>query len=551
MGLTVGVAGMDVGLSTVSFTSGEIVTISDGTLLLAPMRIVTAILALLLACTSAQAASRGVVSSPTTVQIPGPSVALFTAPYYTCVTNRYVATPAGGGSDSNDGTAPTTRGGHGPWLTLQHADGTKPTAGYCINVGAGTYAAGLNVTHGGNAATTTGYVVYRCATLDGCTITDNVRGLQVDATGTGPSYIMFDGFRLRASSPVTFASGLKLYNKNCGGSNCNNIGSHYWFLNNIVSGYGQAGMTGCCADFVYAVHNTFFNNADAPGCNGGAQGSGISMWQPTASTIADASLTADDKSNNVVGNLAVTQGGLGSTWFRQVYEWNITYNNRMAGCSAGSVTDGNGIIMDAFDGSQGGVGPYQKMTLVAFNVSYNNGGGGVHIFSSGNIIVANNSAYNNYLDTNNSAGWRAGIDCNFCYNSLFINNISQGISMASGVRTNNTSYLNDCEGTAQTGGCVMTGNIAYCTGPSCSSPSYILNPNGGSTATWTSGRDLTNPLWINVGTTSAGSMTSPPVGTNFALQGGAPAIGFLQSKTYLPARTADSGACASSLTTCP
>jgi hypothetical protein len=74
MGLTVGVAGMDVGLSTVSFTSGEIVTISDGTLLLAPMRIVTAILALLLACTSAQAASRGVVSSPTTVQIPGPSV---------------------------------------------------------------------------------------------------------------------------------------------------------------------------------------------------------------------------------------------------------------------------------------------------------------------------------------------------------------------------------------------------------------------------------------------------------------------------------------------
>src|SRR5208282_2956713 len=92
----------------------------------------------------------------------------------------------------------------------------------------------------------------------------------------------------------------------------------------------------------------------AMGALKGAQGSGISMWQPAASSITDAQLTEDDKNNSVTGNMAVNQGGLGSTWFRQVYEWNITYNNHVTGCGSGEATDGNGIIMDTFNGDQGG-----------------------------------------------------------------------------------------------------------------------------------------------------------------------------------------------------
>ena len=59
-----------------------------------------------------------------------------------------------------------------PWATLQHADSANVGAGACINVAPGTYN-GLTVTHGGDAATSTGYVVYRCQTLDGCTVNGN------------------------------------------------------------------------------------------------------------------------------------------------------------------------------------------------------------------------------------------------------------------------------------------------------------------------------------------------------------------------------------------
>jgi hypothetical protein len=97
-------------------------------------------------------------------QDPGPSQALFNNPYYTCVRNFYVATT---GSNSNNGSSGS------PWLTIRRADSSSRAAGDCINVLPGTYTAGANIAHGGNAATSTGYVVYRCTVMDACTITEN------------------------------------------------------------------------------------------------------------------------------------------------------------------------------------------------------------------------------------------------------------------------------------------------------------------------------------------------------------------------------------------
>lgn len=59
--------------------------------------------------------------------------------------NFYIATAANGGSDSNDGLAATVGGGHGPWLTGQHAvnsiysgyDGEGQL--FIVNVGVGTF----------------------------------------------------------------------------------------------------------------------------------------------------------------------------------------------------------------------------------------------------------------------------------------------------------------------------------------------------------------------------------------------------------------------------
>ncbi len=424
-------------------------------------------------------------------------------------------------------------------------------AGDCVNVEPGTYTAGATIAHGGSSATSSGYVVYRCTTMDACTITNPNLGLGVHSAGTGPSHVIFDGFAMRATSEATYGAGYELYNSNCPGSACANIGSHYWILNSIISGYGQSGFSGCCADFVYVLHNTFYNNASAAGCDGGAQGSGISMWQPAASSITDAQLTEDDKNNSVTGNMAVNQGGLGSTWFRQVYEWNITYNNHMTGCGSGEATDGNGIIMDTFNGDQGGgIGTYQHMTLVAFNVTYNNGGAGIELFDGGNFVIANNSAYNSYLDTTNTGTWRGTINCNVCYNVLMINNISTAVT-GSGVLSNNNDYLIDCSGTSQTGNCTLTDNIGYCVGANCSNQDRSLNPNGGTKATWTAGQDSVNPVWVDVGKTSTGAYSTPPVGANFALQSTSTAIGYGLTETYLPAQSVDVGACAHALATCP
>src|SRR5271165_5817649 len=111
--------------------------------------------------TSSMPASREAANAP------GPSAALFDKPYYKCATNYYVAST---GSDSNNGTSPGT-----PWLTLQHANDSLPVggaaAGSCINMAPGSYPGGVSLTTGGARASSDGYVVYRCMSLDACTIT--------------------------------------------------------------------------------------------------------------------------------------------------------------------------------------------------------------------------------------------------------------------------------------------------------------------------------------------------------------------------------------------
>ena len=61
-------------------------------------------------------------------------------------------------------------------------------------------------------------------------------------------------------------------------------------------------------------------------------------------------------------------------------------------------TDGNGIIMDDFSNQGSGDVPYPHQSLVAGNISYDNGGAGIFLARSSYVTVANNTAYNNYLD---------------------------------------------------------------------------------------------------------------------------------------------------------
>jgi hypothetical protein len=60
----------------------------------------------------------------------------------------------------------------------------------------------------------------------------------------------------------------------------------------------------------------------------------------------------------------------------------------------------------------------------------------------------------------------------------------------------------------------------------------------------------TSTGWVNVGTSSVGTESTPPNGANFALAPGSKAIGAGLTESYLPASSVYIGACASALTTC-
>jgi hypothetical protein len=206
---------------------------------------------------------------------------------------------------------------------------------------------------------------------------------------------------------------------------------------------------------------------------------------------------------------------------------------------------------------------------VAFNIVYNNGGSCIIGVGTSNYTIANNSMFNCYLDTDNTGTARGTNRDDYSDHVVLVNNISYAI-IGSGVLSTNSPFLigGTPSGTyyynGGTGcGFVVDGvtdcggrNIDYGRGYSGSlggeNPIYGTNPAWSCTAN----KCMSDPLWTNVGSTagntgSSGSMSVPPTGTNFALQSSSPAIGYGQTRPYLPAQSVDAGACYHTLTSCP
>lgn len=461
------------------------------------------------------------------VQAPGPSSALWANPYYSCTRNYYVNSSTG--NNTWDGTSATfVSGTTGPWLTIAKADSASRTGGDCVNVAAGTYAAAnANLAHGGTAASSTGYLAYRCSALDACTITDTFKPFcgGLNCGGVYPNYIIFDGFNFSSASPTLGnAQAISCYNGDTGtvASGCH----HWWAINNIITGYGQTGVQLNDTEYVYVNHNTISQTSHD--CQA-AQGSGVSL--ATLKVISGYTPTADDTNNPRMGVLGPAFP------FYDTINFN-TISNAYIGCTSGN-SDGNGIIRD----ENGNTVPYVHPSLVSFNVVYNNGGNGIHIFNGGFATSSNNSTYNNSLDTHNTGTARAGIDDNGVNDghNTFINNISFAIPGSSPLN-HNAAYL----GTASTD--VFTSNVSFC----------ATNPTGGCNAMFSgavfssaANKVATNPGWVDVGSTSPGTISTPPVGVNFSLSGGSAAIGYGVTHTYLSPEAADAGACSHLLLVCP
>ncbi|MEH2079072.1 MAG: right-handed parallel beta-helix repeat-containing protein [Nostoc sp.] len=148
--------------------------------------------------------------------------------------------------------------------------------------------------------------------------------------------------------------------------NCISIGEdkshphHINILNNKVHDCGGAGISAIQTDYVKVDNNTVFNNAWYT-VNGS---SGISMLDNWSSD------------NNQGYKIFVTN--------------NKSYNNRMyiPWIVVGKISDGNGIIVDISKG-------YRGRILIANNITYKNGGSGIHAHDSQHIDIINNTAYLN------------------------------------------------------------------------------------------------------------------------------------------------------------
>ncbi|MEH2281005.1 MAG: right-handed parallel beta-helix repeat-containing protein [Nostoc sp.] len=235
----------------------------------------------------------------------------------------------------------------------------------------------------------------------------------------GASYIEINGLEVignNANITLSYALSQK-YNKSntLTNGNCisiegrNNARSrHINILNNKVHDCGGAGISAIKADYVKVDNNTVFNNSwySLYGC------SGISMLNNWSSD------------NNQGYKIFVTN--------------NKTYNNRMyvPWIDAGRITDGNGIIVDVSKG-------YKGRVLVANNITYNNGGSGIHAHDSERVDIINNTAYLNQQTPEIKKKGKGEIYAGYSSDVRIFNNImygSPGIAVNSNMKNVNVTY---------------------------------------------------------------------------------------------------------------
>ncbi|MEH2328098.1 choice-of-anchor Q domain-containing protein [Nostoc sp.] len=183
---------------------------------------------------------------------------------------------------------------------------------------------------------------------------------------------------------------------------------HINILNNKVHDCGGAGISAIQADYVKVDNNTVFNNSwyTVHGC------SGISMLNNWSSD------------NNKGYKIFVTN--------------NKSYNNRMyvPWIEAGRITDGNGIIVDVSKG-------YRGRILVANNITYKNGGSGIHAHDSQHIDIINNTAYLNQQSPEVKKKAKGEIYAGYSSDVKIFNNImypSPGNAVNSNMKNVNVSY---------------------------------------------------------------------------------------------------------------
>jgi len=438
----------------------------------------------------------------------GYNISYLGIPQYTCLRNWYLDP---NGSDANSGDSASA-----PWRTLTKAD-SSVEAGDCVNLAAGTYALNATVTlnHGGNVNSSTGYVVYRGSTPltgpgTGAHIVMNTRlgSITTDSMGKfngsiGHLITMYDPNNTAGYNSVNYLifDGIEFdgNNNNVNGACIQGSALHHIVVeNNIIHGCGSGG-TGFTGDYHWYINNLVYENA---GADFYYEGSGIDIYYAGSALEWDPAFTpnAADKAlprhmilafNNVHDNGVLPSGCPGTPHCGTNGE---PYH-----------TDGNGIILDDWNHTQGDNNVYTGGALVVGNIAYNNGGAGIELYEATNVIAANNSTYNNYTDVEITGANRGEIACGPCMSSQLINNATYAVVGSTAPLSDNTGYYIN----SQSSSTAFTTNIGY--------------PRNNGSAHGTGNQFGMDPYFA--------------AGGNFILQPGSPALGTGTLEPWLTSTT--------------
>ena len=186
--------------------------------------------------------------------------------------------------------------------------------------------------------------------------------------------------------------------------------------------------------------------------------------------------------------------------YKIIIRGNTCYNNRNEVPWANSnfrLSDGNGIIVDVNNADDQITGPYRGRMLIYNNVSFFNGGSGIHTFKAENVDIINNTAYCNSQKFDDG-NW-AEIFSNQCRNVNIVNNIM---------------YAKD-------GGCCNTVPV----NPDSESYENNLYFNGEERVMGIHGK-VADPKFV--------APTTESLNSDFHLLEGSPAIGAGTFKEYMP-----------------
>lgn len=167
-------------------------------------------------------------------------------------------------------------------------------------------------------------------------------------------------------------------------------GSHHvWVTDNLVRHWPGGGVAASSTDYLVVRRNVVHSNA----------------WWAVYANSGITTLTPFNADQH--------------DGYRNFITENVTYRNEsyIPWVRTGAISDGNGIIVDSTITSEPA---YTGRTYVANNVSFDNGGSGIHAYRSGNVDMVNNTVFAN---SRSPALDYANLHANSCEDTNLLNNV--------------------------------------------------------------------------------------------------------------------------------